>query len=189
MELEQPIFRSVQQALHFAFLVATLPVSQKSQMESIYRNGGKRVVSDEYHHSTIHFGDLSPLEVRGQCAMVRGVVSDHLLDPERQAVYARYSHRTEKAVAVRAMRDHAMPSLSCKDEWPTMAMAWSIFGTDLQRDGLSVRLIADEYRLSKSSVARDVAEIRRTFRTLESRAYDKLGEIFRRSGLVGIDDA
>ena len=187
--MSEPIFRSVQQALHFSFLVATLPVSQKSQMESIYRNGGKRVVSDEYHHSTIHFGDLSPLEVRGQCAMVRGVVVDHLLEPERQAVYARYSYRAEKAGAVRAMRDHALPLLSCQDEWPTMAMSWSIFGTDVQRDGLSVRLIADEYDLSKSSVARDVAEIRRAFRTLEGRAYEKLGEIFLRSGLIGIDDA
>ena len=183
-----PIFRSVNQALHFSFLMETLPVSQKSQMEAIYRQGGKRVVFDDYHHSTIHFGGLSPLEVRGQCAMVRGAVVDHLVEQERQAVLARYSFRTEKALAVRAMRDCARPLLSCQDEWPTLAMAWSIFGTDQQRDGLSVRLIADEYCLSKSAVARDVGEIRRTARTLENRACDKLSDLFLRSGLIGLDD-
>ena len=184
-----PIFRSVNQALHFSFLMETLPVSQKSQMEAIYRQGGKRVVFDDYHHSTIHFGGLSPLEVRGQCAMVRGAVVDHLVEQERQAVLARYSFRTEKALAVRAMRDYSLPLLSCQDEWPTIAMAWSIFGTDQQRDGLSVRLIADEYCLSKSAVARDVGEIRRTARTLENRARDKLSDLFRLHGLIGIDDA
>ena len=185
--MSEPIFRSVEQALHFSFLMAELPVSQKSQMQEIYRHGGKRVTEEDHHQSTIHFGGLSPLEVRGQCAMVRAVVNDHLLDSERQAICARYSYRIEKSTGVRAMRDQAIPLLSCQDEWPTMAMAWSIFGTAEQRDGLSVRLIADEYALSKSAVARDVMEIRRIARTLEGRAYDKLHEIFMQSGLIGID--
>lgn len=182
-----PIFKSVEQALHFSFLVAELPVSQKSQMAQIYSHGGKRVPEEDHYESTIHFGGLSPLEVRGQCAMVRAVVIDHLLEIERLAVYARYAYRAEKATGVRAMRDQALPLLSCHEEWPTMAMAWSIFGTSEQRDGLSVRVIAEEYGLSKSAVARDVSEIRRVARTLEGRAHDKLHDLFLHSGIIGID--
>ena len=186
MELEQPIFRSVQQAVHFSFFMATLPVSQPSQMQEIYRQGGRRVwtCDDQYEPSTIHFGGLDQMEMRAQCAMVCAAVYDHLGEPERDAILARFAYRAEKARGVRATRDYCLPLLTCGDEWATMAMAWSVFGTPDQRTGLSLRLIAEEFALKVSAVNDDIQRIKKTARHLESRAYARLDEQFAGSGLI-----
>ena len=185
MQIDEPIFRSVQQALHFSFLMATLPVSQKSQMQEIYRQGGQRVWGeDKYEPSTIHFGGLNPLEVRGQCAMVRAAVQDHLLEPERFAIHARFGYQTEKAAGVRGIRDYCLPLLVCQTEWATLSMAWSIFASDIQKDGLSIREIAEHFSLKVSAVNDDIQRITKTARALESRAYDSLNQHFAGTGLV-----
>ena len=185
MQIDEPIFRSVQQALHFSFLMETLPVSQKSQMHEIYQQGGQRIWGEEKHQtSTIKFGGLTALEVRGQCAMVRGAVNDHLDVYERHAVYARYSYQKVKAEGVRVMRDCSLASMSCKDEWATIAMAWSVFGNAVQMDGLSTRVIANEFGLSQSSVARDVMTIKKESGRLMISAVHRLQFLFASSGLI-----
>lgn len=184
MELEQPIFRSVQQALHFSFLMETLPVSRKSAMTQIYAQGGNRVWDEPRDPSTVHFGGLSELEVRGQCAMVRGAVIAHLLPAERHAVHARYALQSVQAAGVRAMRDAAMPLLACQREIPTLAMAWMAFGSAKQMEGVTTRTIADEFSLSQSSVVRDIGKIRQVHHALAMMAFDKLSELFLKDGLI-----
>jgi hypothetical protein len=185
MQIDEPIFRSVQQAIHFSFMMETLPVSQKSQMHQLFMLAERRLSNlDTIERSTIRFGALNPLEVRGQCAMVRGAVKDHLTDSERQVIHARYAYQKVKAEAVRYVRDISQPSLSCQSEWATLAMAWAVFGTEQQRSGLTTRAIADEFKLSQSMVARDTKEIKRIARLHESQAYDKLHELFAKSGLI-----
>lgn len=184
MQIDEPIFRSVQQALHFSFLMVTLPVSQKSAMSQIYAQGGNRVWNEVRERSTIRFSGLSELEVRGQCAMVRGAVMDHLQVSERHAVHARYALQSTQSSGVRAMRDAAKPMLSCQDEWPTLAMAWLIFGSTVQTEGITTRSIADEFELSQSSVMRDIGRIRQAHHALELMAFDKLSELFRKDGLI-----
>lgn len=185
MQIDEPIFRSVQQALHFSFLIETIPVSQKSQMQEIYQQGKQRTwQEDKREPTTIRFGGLSPLEVRGQCAMVRGAVMDHLLIGERHAVHARYALQNVQSSGVRAMRDEAMPMLSCQDEWPTLAMAWLIFGSIGQTAGITTRSIADEFELSQTSVMRDIGRIKQVHRALELVAFNKLSELFRKDGLI-----
>lgn len=186
MQIDEPIFRSVQQALHFSFLIETIPVSQKSQMQEIYQQGKQRTwQEDKREPTTIRFGGLSPLEVRGQCAMVRGAVMDHLLIGERHAVHARYALQNVQSSGVRAMRDEAMPMLSCQDEWPTLAMAWLIFGSIGQTAGITTRSIADEFELSQNMVMRDIGKIRRAHHALELMAFNKLSELFRKDRLIG----
>lgn len=186
MQIDEPIFRSVQQALHFSFLMETIPVSQKSQMQEIYQQGKQRTwQEDKREPNTIRFGGLSPLEVRGQCAMVRGAVIDHLQVSERHAVHARYALQSTQSSGVRAMRDAAKPMLSCQDEWPTLAMAWLIFGSVNQIDGITTRSIADEFELSQNMVMRDIGKIRQTHHALELMAFNKLSELFRKDRLIG----
>lgn len=60
MQIDQPVFRSVQQALSFSFLMETLPVSQKSQMSAIYIQGGNNGRGDDSPVvSSITFGGLN----------------------------------------------------------------------------------------------------------------------------------
>lgn len=185
MQIDQPVFRSVQQALSFSFLMETLPVSQKSQMSAIYIQGGNNVRgNDSPVVSSITFGGLNPLEVRGQCAMVRAAVQDHLMLSERMAIFARYAYQAQKSSGVRHIRDKSIPLLSCKDEFAALCMAWSIFGTEEQKEGLSTRAIADAYSLSQSMVARDTKEIRRTFKIFLYGAHDKLESLFKNSHLI-----
>ena len=68
-----PVFRSTQQALHVAFLMGILPVTQKSNTQMLLERlmeeaGVAKVVQRD---GTLNFAGLSPMEVRGQCAMVR----------------------------------------------------------------------------------------------------------------------
>jgi len=184
MEIDQPIFRSVQQALHFSFLMETLPVTRRSAMSQIYAQGGNRVWDEPREPSTIHFGGLSELDVRGQCAMVRGAVIDHLLLAERHAVHARYATQSTQADGVRAMRDAALPLMSCQSDVPTLEMAWLVFGCGSQTDGITTRSLADDCGMSQSSIVRDIIKIRRVHQTLMSAALDKLTELFRKDGLI-----
>lgn len=188
-EIITPIFNSVQQCLHFSFLMEILPATQKSQMQAMI----ERMLEDmgivqERVKSTINFGGLNALEIRGQCAMVRGAVLHHLPKPEADAIYARYGHQVCKAGGVRGIRDYSQLMLSTHNDMATLTMAWSVFGSARQREDFSTRKIATEYGLSQSTVTRDVQVIVRTGRTLEGRAVERLTPIFERGGLVGIDD-
>lgn len=180
------IFKSVEQALHFSFLMETLPAAQKSQMQVLFdlwleRNGYREVREP----STINFGGLSALEIRGQCSMVRGAVLHHLVGPEMSVVHARYGYGFEKGVGIKGVRKYCEPMMSTKYEWPTLAMAINVFGSAKQSAEFSIRMIAKEWGLSKSTVARDVGIIRSTSRLLENRAYDRLRPIFEKSELIG----
>lgn len=181
-----PIFRSVEQALHVSFLMEILPATQKSQMQSmIDRMLEEMGIVQEREKGSINFGGLTALEIRGQCAMVRGAVLHHLPKPEVDAVHARFAHQICKAGGVRGVRDYCQPSLSSQGDMATLSMAWGVFGTQRQRDDLSVRKIATEFGLSASTVGRDMQIIRNTGRMLLNRGVERLSSMFERQNLVG----
>ncbi len=184
---DAPIFRSVEQALHFSFLMEILPVTQRSQMQAmIDRMMEDRGIIQEREKSTIDFGGLNGLEIRGQCAMVRNAVVHNLPPPEVAAIHARYGHQTCKSAGVRGIRDYCLPMLSIQDDMATLTMAWGVFGTQQQRDDLSVRRIAAEFSLGKSTVATDMTRIRAAARALNDRAVDRLRPIFEQGGLADL---
>ena len=183
---EQPIFQSVEQALHVAHLMEILPATQKSQMQAmIERMTENKGIVQEREKGTVNFGGLSPLEIRGQCAMVRASVVHHLPKPEADAVHARFGHQACKAQGVKGVRDCCLPMMSTQDDIATLTMAWGVFGTRSQRDDLSVRRIATEYGLSASTVGRDMQVIRNTGRLLANRGIERLSAMFERQNLVG----
>lgn len=89
--LSVPIFRSVDQALHVAFLMDVLPVRERSQMGRIIARMMVEagVTAGRSEAGSVNFGGLSPLEVRGQCAMIRAAVKDHLAQHHACSVWAR----------------------------------------------------------------------------------------------------
>jgi len=184
---EAPIFRSVGQALHVAYLMEVLPATQRGIMQAMIEARMKASgVWDEpkSHERTLNFGGLSALEIRGQCAMVRGAVDHHLAQPEIWAVRAQYGHQTTKAGGVRELARYVAPMLACGNGEAVLALAWGIYGNNEQRDGLSVRKVAESYGLSTSSAGRDRQILMRSGTDLLARAVGRLEEIFQSGGLV-----
>ena len=181
------IFKSVEQALHFSFLMEIMPVTQKSQMQSlIERMLEARGVAIVREAGSINFAGLSSLEIRGQCAMVCSMVRNRLPQPEIAAVHARFAYQAAKADGVRILRDYCQPLLSTQNADAALIMAWSIYAPDVMRKDFSVRKIAEECEMSSSSVSRDIQRIRNTSRLLLNRAVERLASLFIRSNLVDV---
>ena len=175
---EAPIFTSVEQCLHVCFLMGTLPVSQKSQTQAVI----ERMIEQSgtvplREKSTVNFSGLSPLEVRGHCAMIRAVVDDHLPAPEIAVIHARYAYQMQKAAGVRAIRDYCLPQLTIQADIATLAMAWGVFGSAAQRRELSTREIALQCHLSKSTVHRDMQRIKKIVQAIERGAVIRLEKL------------
>lgn len=182
---DQPIFRSVEQALHISFMMEILPVMQKSQMQIVLERMIKEMrAAEEHEQRTINFSGLSPLEIRGQCAMVRGAVEHHLLKQEADAIHARYGFQSCKANGVRGVRDYCLPMMTIRENTPTLAMAWGIYGTKQQKEDLSSRRIAEQFSISQSSVSRNMRIIRDTGILLIDRGVDHLKSIFERGNIL-----
>lgn len=181
------IFRSTSQCLHVAFLVEILPATQRSFMQAMLEAHMKACGIWEEPKATdrtINFGGMSPLEIRGQCAMVRGMVEHHLTQPEAFAVKAHYGHTVTKAAGVRGLADYVSPLLTTTSKDAVLALAWGVFGNEKQREGLSLREIADHFGLVKSTAQRDQQTIRRMGRDMLTRAIARLDSRFQVSGLV-----
>ena len=182
------VFRSVGQALHVSFLLEVLPVTQRVSTQVLIDGLRKRCgVWDDSQRSerSVDFGGLTPLEVRGQCAMVRAAVVDHLTEPERHAVMARFGHQGTKASGVRGIADYVEPMAHLQHAGALLAVTWSLFQPAKRAaDRWSLRAIEAETGVSKSALSRAQIAIRQTAQALERRADVRLAELFERTGLV-----
>ncbi|QDQ24949.1 hypothetical protein FNU76_00515 [Chitinimonas arctica] len=87
------IFKSVPQALHFAYTIQAYEIGAESAMTKALR----RIMMDlgiweepGATNTSVDFSGLDRIEVRAQCAMIRQMVDDHLPWAERCAIVARY---------------------------------------------------------------------------------------------------
>lgn len=182
--LTSPIFCSVEQALHVSFLMGVLPVREKSQMQRMI----EQLMRESDHVETaergaINFADLSPMEVRGQCAMIVAYVRDHLAAHESAAVHARYAYQAEKAAGVRGVVSYAEALLSIGHPDARLAMGWAVFGTERQRKDFKAAAIGREWGVPAKTAARDIATIKQTSRRLLDAAVDRIYGAFRESGV------
>lgn len=185
------VFRSVHQALHVAHLMAVLPPTQKSNtqalIEHLMREAG--VSREVERDGTLNFQGLSPLEVRGQCAMVRGAVIHHCTEPERMAIWAWFAHDGSKAEGVRFLRDWFAGDWCTDSPHARMLMTWraSVTEDSAAARMCSYRDIEGEHGIPKSTVQRQVQALAKTARGLRERGAARLEEMFLAHGLV--DDA
>lgn len=188
--MTQAVFRSVHQALHVAFLMAVLPPTQKSNtqalIEQLMRDAG--VLREVEHDGTLNFQGLSPLEVRGQCAMVRGAVEHHCTEPERMAIWAWFAHDENKARAISYLCDWCAPYWTVESRPARMMMTWRANVTDDSKAArhCSLRDIEGEHGIPKSTVHRQVAAVTKACRGLRQRGAERLEELFVQHGLVDI---
>lgn len=191
------VFTSVQQALHFSFLIEDMPATSKSQMQVLLDHllemSGRQVeeVLDP-RERTIDFGGLNALEVRGQCALVVAAVNTHLAQPERAAVWTRHGRRQRQAEGVAQLADYVGPMLKIGASDAQKAMIWGRYGRfdvgrtrRVTREDFSIRKIADEFGVPLATVQRDQQRIVVCHKHLEGRAIQRLEPYFIRTELVG----
>ncbi|WP_321789288.1 hypothetical protein [Burkholderia pyrrocinia] len=209
------IFENTQQALHVSFLVTSLPPRQKQQfrlaliqiLESVGHLTDRQAQFLDYLYGsssgTINFEGLNGDEIRAQCAMVVGAVRDHLLKPERNAVWLRYAcgMPARPATATRAadpgippssewkralveMRTYLRPSLTVTDSKAIMALIAGHSQTRQRQDGLSYRAISEETRITVRTLERNAQIIRRRLIGLEQQAVKRLTPLFERNNVT-----
>lgn len=209
------IFENTQQALHVSFLVTSLPPRQKQQfrlaliqiLESVGRLTDRQAQFLDYLYGsssgTINFDGLSGDEIRAQCAMVVGAARDHLLKPERNAVWLRYAcgMPARPASATRAadpgippsaewkralveMRTYLRPSLTVTNGKAIMALIAGHSQVRLRQDGLSYREISEETHVTVRTLERNAQIIRKRLVELERQAVKRLTPLFERNNVT-----
>lgn len=85
------IFMSVPRALHFAYLIQAYEASPESLMARIMRQHVEDCdIWEPRKARTVDFGGLNALEIRAECAGIRGHIERVLPDLERAVIKARY---------------------------------------------------------------------------------------------------
>lgn len=187
MTHHDPIFQNVGQALHVSFLMAILPVTQKvsTQMllDALRQQSGKM---EARVASTINMGGMSPLEFRGQCAMVTAAAHHHLPAPEYAAIRARFGHQVTKADGIKSLADYCQALSGIESELAIKALLWSRYHRGSQRaaDRFSLRDIEKETGISVQSLRTAATRMGETCDGLERRAEVRLEELFARTGLT-----
>lgn len=179
------IFQTTGQAVHFSYVIQAYDTTPQSQMARIMRGVMQKMgISDGTGPSSIDFTGLTPLEVRGQCAMIRGCVRNHLRFTEANALEARYSSdRDTKRFAIRALADYYAPMLGISTSI-AMALMWRQHVEHSMRKNFTLRMIATEYGISKSSVHRTEKALQQYLDNIESAALSNLHARFVADGVI-----
>ncbi|MDN7494851.1 hypothetical protein QZM89_06615 [Burkholderia gladioli] len=209
------IFESTEQALHVSFLVMSLPPRQKQTfrltliriLESIPKLTKRQAEwLDELYGSpggTINFEGLTGDEIRAQCAMVVACVHDHLLKPERNAIWLRYAcgQPARPASAGRAadpgippsdewkravvqLRSYLRPSLTLTHGDAIAALLAAHSMPKQRQEGLSYREISDGTGVPLRTLERNAQIIRKRLAGLEGQAIKRLTPLFDRKFLT-----
>lgn len=195
---DEPIFTSTGQALAVAFLVMAHEPRQGSPfrkailqiMESLETmTKGQQAWFDQLQGSrsatsTINFGGLTSDEIRAQCSMITQTVYDHLPDPERFAVLARFAYQVEKAKGVAGLAAYVRPSIRLTDEIAIRALVYAHTTPKQREKGLSYTDISKDRGIPVITLRRTAAVIAKTTRLLEDMAIDRLTPMFARDGVV-----
>jgi hypothetical protein len=182
-----PVFRDVGQALHVSYLMQVLPPTQRVStqvlIDALLEHSGKAAARAA---STINVGGMSPLEFRGQCAMVVAAARDHLPPPEHAAVRARFGHQLTRAEGVRALCDYVQPMLRFSHEWALIGVCWAIYhkGSARAADRWSMAAIERETGVSFVRLRGAREKLVATGDALQKRAEERLAELFLRTGLI-----
>jgi len=186
--MSEAVFRSVHQALHVSHLMAILPPTQKSNtqalIEQLMRDAG--VIREVEKDGTLNFSGLSPLEIRGQCAMVRGAVVHHCTEPERMAIWAWFAHDGTKAEGVRYLCNFFAHLWTVESPQARMLMTWRASVTDDSKAArmCSYRDIEGEHGIAKSTAQRQVQAMAKAAKRLRENGASRLEELFLSHGLV-----
>lgn len=164
----EAVFKSVGQALHVSFLMEVLPCLTSSSTAWTPRR------TDDH--------GLSRLELRGQCALVRAAVQDHLPEPEKMVVWARYGHLRTRADGLLGVSAYLEGVSKLRSEAARLSVLRSMFE---KSRSLSLRAIEKETGVPRSTLHEARLVLREHAATLEAAAEERLSALFGRTALVG----
>jgi hypothetical protein len=144
----------------------------------------------------VDFGDLSALEVRGQCAMIRAAVQTRLPEPEAWAVRARYGineiavdggarrrvFSRDRYEAILHLSDWMQPSFPAIN--PMAVDLLVARAVDRRVCAVSYRQMAEQLGASKDTWGRALKLVSERLHALENMAIDRLTPVFIADGIV-----
>jgi len=199
--MNQAMFRSTSQALHFSYMIQAYEVSVENIMSKAIRAIMKELgIWNEGDPSTVDFSGLSPLEIRGQCAMIRAIVRDRLPGPEAWAIQARYGvneittidgkkrfvFSSERQEAIMNLGNWMAPSFPNFNPLAVDILIAKAVGAlnKKQSNGITFREMAEQFGLSHGAYHHAMKQVGERLIALESRAIDTLTPEFERDGVV-----
>lgn len=201
-KLQDPIFKSVGQALYIVYAMEVTPVSQKGGTQVAIENLMEQRYGEllDERERQINMGTMNAYDLRAQCSVVRLWVENLLPKRERDVVYARYGQRKiddrgtiqldRRALGCRGLAQELWVNCASQSEDAAYALIFGLFasGAGRRRAEFSLRKIERELGSNKSTLHRDQVLLRTECQNLEVRATARLDEHFCRKGLI-VDSA
>lgn len=197
-----PIFKSTSQAIHFSYLIEAYEIGSESTTGKMMRKHLEEMglATGEREESTIDFGGLSALEIRGQAAMIRSSVSTNLKGAEGWAIKAKfgttktiersgspksYVFAVERIDAMRKLANYLTP-MFMQQSVSEQSILWLVARAcgEVEAVRPTFRDIEELGFGSKSQLCRVYPQLKKMITGLETRAIDQLTPLFKREGIV-----
>ncbi|MCP3022286.1 hypothetical protein [Cupriavidus basilensis] len=193
IEAEQAMFMDAGQAIQFAFLMEEYESSPECMTWQAIRKvlqmlGLRRRLEEMIGRTgTVNFKGLQPLEIRGQCQMIRSSVAHRLHPAEAAVLIARHTHDPlAKAKAITYLSEYVFPAAAGANGGQRLAFDYFVlrcFPTRNMEAGERTD-IAERLGLKPKSSAAYVRTARRRIKELGERADQRMQAVFVEEGLI-----
>jgi hypothetical protein len=192
------IFMSVPRALHFAYLIQAYPAAPESIMARIMRMHVEDCdIWEPRKAKTVDFSGLNSLEIRAECANIRGHIERILPDLERNVILARYGltdyvdegsvrrffFQKERSDAMQALGDWAgtyYPELMpTTDDAPRpLDFIVARYFASKKTTPITLRQLADAFGRNHTFYGRIARKLEEKLMLIENRALDQITPVF-----------
>lgn len=187
------LFMSVPRALHFAYMIQAYPNAPESLMAKVLRSHMEECdVWEPRRARTVDFSGLNGLEVRAECAGIRGHVARVLPELECAVIQARYGltdfvdedggrrffFDRERVAAIDFIAaTWAKPQYDAERDEVLLLLVARIFASP-RLTPITLRGIAETFGRSHTHYRRIANRLEDRLMLVENRALDALGELF-----------
>lgn len=178
-----PIFKNMEQAIHFAFVMAAYPAAPRDTLQDL-----GRVASRTGARSEIDFGSLTPAEIRSECEGIRQSVLKLLPAAEACALLAKYTaDLTQRKEAAALVEHHFWPAIrKAFDSRPLFhAVVQRYYAQFDQHDAQhTFRAIAARCEVSKERVQRITKLFEELASAIEGKAMANMSAQYEQKGII-----
>lgn len=188
-------FQDTRQALHVSYLILSQPPRQRASFRGVLiriLEAIDRPTTAQERWLTQLLGPqddvggerLSVEEFRAQCAMITSAARTRLPSPEYAAVLARFGHGDEKIAGIKALAVWSRKSSGLTAIGLLQDLAAWNYLPRRQREGASIRALADKHNVTKDKAFRAAKWMAARFTELENLAIARLDAGFVSHGVV-----
>lgn len=193
------IFQSTEQALHVSFLILSVPAMGENKFRQFLiqvleqtptLNKRQQTWLEQLkgeRSGTVDFGGLTQMEVRGQCAMITAAVRDRLPSTESASLLARFGVGEDQQRGVMRLALHGRRSCGLGLK-PCAKLTARHYLPRRRRDELSLRDLADEFKITKDAMQRAALWMKKHYSALEVLGIARLDPKFKAQGVVETEE-